>query len=156
MKTYQKPHNKTKRILAYRLKHPKSSIRSIANALKETYSAVYNALFKYDAYKPANAEDKFEHLKDILGNYLVFEEAVEELVQEVVQPVKPSAGQEVLRKEIARLNAVNEELTDQNEILETVLEAVNLQRRGLENVIQYLEAKLGIDEIDARLEATKD
>ena len=73
MKTYQKPHNKTKRILAYRLKHPKSSIRSIANALKETYSAVYNALFTYDAYKPANAEDKFEHLKHILGNYLVEE-----------------------------------------------------------------------------------
>ena len=55
-----------------------------------------------------------------------------------------------------RLNDENEELVDQNEILETVIEAMNTQRRGLENVIQYLEAKLGIDEIDARLEATKD
>jgi hypothetical protein len=30
------------------------------------------------------------------------------------------------------------------------------QNRGLSNVITYLESKLGIDEIDARLEATKD
>ena len=154
MKTYKRPHTKTKRILAYRLKHQKSSIRNVANALKETYSAVYNALSTYDAVRHANAEDKFEHLKDILGDYL--EKETKEVVQEVVRPVELSAGQEVLRKEIMRLNDENEELVDQNEILETVIEAMNTQRRGLENVIQYLEAKLGIDEIDARLEATKD
>jgi hypothetical protein len=40
--------------------------------------------------------------------------------------------------------------------LEAVAKALRLQNRGLSNVITYLESKLGIDEIDARLEATKD
>ena len=39
---------------------------------------------------------------------------------------------------------------------EAVIKALRLQNRGLSNVITYLESKLGIDEIDARLEATKD
>ena len=39
---------------------------------------------------------------------------------------------------------------------EAVAKALRLQNRGLSNVITYLESKLGIDEIDARLEATKD
>lgn len=41
------------------------------------------------------------------------------------------------------------------DILKEVVKACDTQRRGLENVITYLETKLGIDEIDARLEATR-
>jgi hypothetical protein len=40
--------------------------------------------------------------------------------------------------------------------LEAVAKGLRQQNRGLSNVITYLESKLGIDEIDARLEATKD
>jgi uncharacterized coiled-coil DUF342 family protein len=40
--------------------------------------------------------------------------------------------------------------------LEAVAKGLRHQNRGLSNVITYLESKLGIDEIDARLEATKD
>ena len=39
---------------------------------------------------------------------------------------------------------------------EAVAKALRVQNRGLSNVITYLESKLGIDEIDARLESTKD
>ena len=40
--------------------------------------------------------------------------------------------------------------------LEAAAKGLRQQNRGLSNVITYLESKLGIDEIDARLESTKD
>ena len=49
-----------------------------------------------------------------------------------------------------------EELKSKNFVLEAVVKAHTKQLQKLRGVIEYLEEKLGIDEIDARLEATRD
>lgn len=136
MKTYQKPHAKTKRILAYRLKHPKASVSWMANALNATYPSIYNALSKYDALYTEN----LDHLNALVEGYTEPEE-------------KPSVGQQVLRTVIHKSN---EELDDcQREKahlhqkiteLEHLVESMKTQLRGLGNVITYLESKLGMGE----------
>jgi hypothetical protein len=75
----------------------------------------------------------------------------------------PSQGQKILRKEINRLNDslqrqldINKDLTRRVGYWQDLSNNLNKQCRGLENVVLYLETKLGIDEIENRLEATKD
>jgi hypothetical protein len=81
-----------------------------------------------------------------------------------VKKAKPTKGQKILRKVIAGsddlsnavLRSEKASLHSKIDTLEIVIKAMRTQMIGLENVITYLESKLGIDEIDARLESTRD
>jgi hypothetical protein len=81
-----------------------------------------------------------------------------------VKKAKPTKGQKILRKVIAGsddlsdavLRSEKANLHSKIDTLEIVIKAMRTQMIGLENVITYLESKLGIDEIDARLESTRD
>jgi hypothetical protein len=114
---------------------------------------------KVEEYKAANpnATDK-EIAKACETNALY--------VYQILRPkkgTKPTKGQKILRTEIINSDlhikiANNEKAHLHSKIdeLEIIIKAMNFQMRGLQNVITYLETKLGIDEIDARLEATRD
>lgn len=156
MKTYSKPHNNTKRILLYKFDHPNHSVRKIATALTITYQSVYNSLYNYDAL---GSLETLGHLPDLIGDF----KDTGKIVKAAKKVKALTDGQQVLREvlskpdpQVANLQDENEELQMKIEVLEAVIQAAEIQRRGLENVITYLESKLGIDEIDARLEALKD
>jgi hypothetical protein len=147
METYRNPNESTKRILVYKFDHPEQSARQIASALNITYASAYNALYQYDAL---GGMETLGHVPDIVGKNKPAEEA-------------PTEGQKVLRNVLSRPDPQLKRCQEENtrlrlkiETLEAVIQATSIQRRGLENVITYLESKLGIDEIDARLESTKD
>jgi hypothetical protein len=70
------------------------------------------------------------------------------------KPAAPTVAQ--LTSEIAFMEAQIRALRSNIYEQEVVAKVLRHQNRGLSNVITYLESKLGIDEIDARLEATKD
>jgi hypothetical protein len=74
-----------------------------------------------------------------------------------------NSGQKILRKEINRLNdslqrqmEMNKDLTRRVGHWQELSNNLTKQCRGLENVVLYLETKLGIDEIESRLESTRD
>lgn len=156
-----KPHNSSKRILAFKLAHPNISTSKLAKALRLRYGSVYNVLY---TYKALGRDGDLDHLPDLIKGYepksnsrLAFD--IEKNKEEASKPTK---GQEVLREVIAGglgdavLRAEKASLHSKIDDLEALVKAMKTQMRGLENVIQYLETKLGIDEIDARLESTKD
>jgi hypothetical protein len=161
MTIYRKPHNSSKRVLAYKMEHPNYTTSRLAKALKLRYHHVYNTLY---TYKALGGEGTLGHVKELIEGYvpkpnsrLAFD--IEKNKEEASKPTK---GQEILRGVIAGglsdavLRSEKASLHSKIDELEALVKAMKIQNRGLENVIQYLEAKLGIDEIDARLEATKD
>jgi hypothetical protein len=81
-----------------------------------------------------------------------------------LKKAKPTKGQKILREVISHSDGLSAAVARAEKAclhakideLEIVIKAMRTQTLGLENVITYLEAKLGIDEIDARLESTRD
>ena len=72
-----------------------------------------------------------------------------------VKPVAPTAGQEVLRAEITRLNEkiadLNYEMKQMGHLLDEYRDEcrkLKLHHGGLEYIISYLESRLGIKEQD--------
>ena len=163
MLPYRKPHNSSKRILAYKVANPTYTTSRLAKVLNLRYRHVYNTLY---TYKALGGEGTLDHINELIKDYVPkpnsrLEFDIEKNKKEESTPTK---GQEVLREVIAQSEGLKDaihrsekkHLHSKIDELEALVEAMKTQARGLENVIQYLEAKLGIDEIDARLEATRD
>ena len=118
------------KILEHKKSNPEATVAEIAKLLNTSKTYVYQTITDYKAPmrpKPVNAEKK-------------------EVAPTVTQLTNQIAFME---KQILTLRS---DVYEQ----EAVAKALRLQNRGLSNVITYLESKLGIDEIEARLEATKD
>jgi hypothetical protein len=159
---YKNPHNSSKRILAFKMAHPTYTTSRLAKVLNLRYRLVYNTLY---TYKALGGADTLAHVAELIKDYqpkpnskLAFD------LQKKEETTSPTKGQEILREVIAHsdglsnavLRSEKASLHAKIDELEILVKAMKTQMRGLENVIQYLEAKLGIDEIDARLESTKD
>ena len=162
MKQYPRPHTKTKLILAYKLSHSHYSTRKIATVLQMPYTTVYGCLHTYDALGKL---DTLNHLPDLIGQMkdlvIPTKEVQPELpIQPTIEPV--SRGQEVLREILLEDSDEPDEESAEDELkmqvleLEIIVDALTERNKRLVGVIEYLEGKLGIDEIDARLEATRD
>ena len=115
--------NKAKQIREFKQANPSAPINKIADACNATVNYVYQVLHKAKPKK--------------------------------VKPVatQPTEGQEVLRKELVRLNGQLEKwknLAEFNEqrIISLTRQAqdLKLHHSGLEYVISYLESRLGITE----------
>jgi predicted transcriptional regulator len=118
------------KILEHKKNNPEATVAEIAKLLNTSKTYVHQTITNYKApmrSKPVNAEKK-------------------EVATTVTQLTSQIAFME---KQILTLRS---DVYEQ----EAVAKALRLQNRGLLNVITYLESKLGIDEIDARLEATRD
>ena len=118
------------KILEHKKNNPAATPAEIAKLLNTSKTYVYQTITDYKSPmrpKPVNAEKK-------------------EVAPTVTQLTNQIAFME---KQILTLRS---DVYEQ----EAVAKALRLQNRGLSNVITYLESKLGIDEIDARLEATRD
>ena len=118
--------NKAKQIREFKQANPSVSPKGIAEACKVTTTYVYQVLHKL---KPKKVK----------------------AVKPVVAP--PTAGQELLRKEIQRLNHGMDTWERTNAIQERKIDSLTEQLRearlhhgGLEYVISYLESRLGITE----------
>lgn len=121
------------RVLAFRDANPSATVVEIAKALNTSKPYVYQCFTDYKKIKKKNSTVKKVAEK---------KSSVSTLVQLTNQISLMESNIRHLRSNILELEAVEKALRQQN--------------RGLSNVITYLECKLGIDEIDARLEATKD
>lgn len=115
--------NKAKQIREFKEANPSAPINKIADACNATVAYVYQVLHKVKVKK----------------------------VKPVATP--PTAGQEVLRKEIQRLNSEMDKWENISEAKERRISALHEQLRqaklhhnGLEYVISYLESRLGITE----------
>jgi hypothetical protein len=118
------------KILEHKKSNPEATVAEIAKLLNTSKTYVYQTITDYKAPmrpKPVNAEKK-------------------EVAPTVTQLTNQIAFME------KQILALRSDVYEQ----EAVAKALRLQNRGLLNVITYLESKLGIDEIDARLEATRD
>ena len=118
------------KILEHKKNNPEATVAEIATLLNTSKTYVYQTIMDYKSPmrpKPVKAEKK-------------------EVAPTVTQLTNQIAFME---KQILTLRS---DVYEQ----EAVAKALRLQNRGLSNVITYLECKLGIDEIDARLEATRD
>jgi uncharacterized coiled-coil protein SlyX len=118
--------NKAKQIREFKQANPSVSPKGIAEACNATTTYVYQVLHKL---KPKKVK----------------------AVKPVVAP--PTAGQELLRKEIQRLNHGMDTWERTNAIQERKIDSLTEQLRearlhhgGLEYVISYLESRLGITE----------
>ena len=135
--TETKPENTTMtlkaQIIAFRNANPSLSVAEIAKHFKTSKPYVYQSINKYK--KP-------KKVKSLAGK-------VEEK-----KVAAPTVNQ--LNNQIDFLNIRIQNLTSDVAELEAVVKALRLQNRGLSNVITYLESKLGLDEIEARLESKKD
>jgi hypothetical protein len=118
--------NKAKQIREFKQANPSVSPKGIADACNATVTYVYQVLHKL---KPKKVK--------------------------AVKPVatQPTAGQDVLRKEIQRLNhqmdmweRTNEVQERRINLLTEQLREAKLHHNGLEYVISYLESRLGITE----------
>jgi hypothetical protein len=113
---------------------------------------------KIGAYKDANPTAS---IADIAKVFRTSKPYVYQCLNNYVKPkrIKAVAKKVVERNEqgptVNQLNNKIQSLSDEIVVLRGVVDALKRQNRGLDNVITYLESKLGIDEIDARLEATK-
>jgi len=142
MLIYNKPHASTKRVLAYKLAHPSHSTSQIAKTLNLRYRPVYNILY---TYKALGGEDTLGHLNDLVKDYASQKEEVPK-------------GQKILR-DVIRAESLKDAiyLSEKNNLhkkiddLEKMIKFMAVQISGLENVIQYLEAKLGFNKIDPPL-----
>jgi len=117
--------NKAKQIREFKQANPSAPINKIADACNATVAYVYQVLHKMQKKK--------------------------------AKPVaaQPTAGQEVLRKEIMRLNSEMDKWENISEAKERKINALfeqlrqaKLHHNGLEYVISYLESRLGIKEQD--------
>jgi hypothetical protein len=170
MKTYRVPHVKTRKILAYRYANPNDSIWDVAHNCNATYKSAYNALYQYDAFS-----GDFTHLKPLIAGYEWKPPIIPQLSKQISidlpkpeEPKEPPMAQEPEFKQEVEdlLDGIELEDTEKESeiyvlkhdkiILEAVVKAHTQQLQKLRGVIEYLEEKLGIDEIDARLEATRD
>ena len=118
------------KILEHKKNNPEATVAEIATLLNTSKTYVYQTIMDYKTPmrpKPVKAEK-------------------EEAAPTVAQLTNQIS---FLEKQILTLRS---DVYEQ----EAVAKALRLQNRGLSNVITYLESKLGIDEIDARLEATRD
>jgi len=115
--------NKAKQIREFKEANPSAPINKIADACNATVAYVYQVLHKVKAKQ--------------------------------VKPVatQPTAGQDVLRKEIMRLNSEMDKWENISEAKERKINALfeqlrqaKLHHNGLEYVISYLESRLGITE----------
>ena len=112
----------SKKIREYKLANPNAKPKEIAEAVGCKVPYVYQAL-------------KFKSVK----------------AQKVKPEIKPTDGQQILRKEITRLN---EEITkyknlttfqeDRIRFLANKVKDLRLHHEGLEYIISYLESRLGI------------
>jgi hypothetical protein len=118
--------NKAQQIRSYKQANPTHKPSDIAKACGATITYVYQVLHKL---KPKKVK--------------------------AVKPVatQPTAGQELLRKEIQRLNhqmdmweRTNEVQERRVSLLTEQLREAKLHHNGLEYVISYLESRLGITE----------
>ena len=118
------------KILEHKKNNPEATVPEIATLLNTSKTYVYQTIMDYKTPKkpkPVKAEKK---------------QSVPTLVQ--------------LTNQISFLEGQIRDLKSNIYELEGVAKGLRQQNRGLSNVITYLESKLGIDEIDARLEATRD
>lgn len=173
MKVYRAPHVKTRKILAYRYANPNDSIWDVAHNCNVTYKSAYNALYQYDAFS-----GDFTHLKPLIAGYEWKPPIIPQLSKQVSidlpkpeepkEPPMPIAQEPEFKQEVDNLLDGIEIEDDDEEVseldslkqdkivLEAVVQAYGKQLAKLRGVIEYLEEKLGIDEIDARLESTRD
>jgi hypothetical protein len=114
----------SKKIRAFKKMNPDSKSVDIAKAFNTSPSYVYQVL----SYKSAK-EKKMAN-----------------------KPVAPTAGQDVLRKEIKHLNEANDKWQHLSSFQEGRIDVLTKQVRdlkahhtGLEYVISYLESRLGIE-----------
>jgi hypothetical protein len=118
------------KILEHKKNNPEATVAEIAKLLNTSKTYVYQTITDYKSPmrpKPVKAEKK---------------QSVPTLVQ--------------LTNQISFMEGQIRELRSALYEQEAVAKGLRQQNRGLSNVITYLESKLGIDEIDARLEATRD
>jgi hypothetical protein len=118
------------KILEHKKNNPEATPAEIAKLLNTSKTYVYQTITDYKSPmrpKPVKAESK---------------QSVPTFVQ--------------LTNQISFLESQIRTLRSDVYEQEAVAKALRVQNRGLSNVITYLESKLGIDEIDARLESTKD
>ena len=118
------------KILEHKKNNPAATPAEIAKLLSTSKTYVYQTITGYKSPmrpKPVKAEKK---------------------------KVAPTVTQ--LTNQISFLESHIRDLKSNIYELESVAKGLRMQNRGLSNVITYLESKLGIDEIDARLEATRD
>ncbi len=117
------------KILEHKKNNPEATPEEIANLFNTSKTYAYQTIIGYKSpMKPKIAKAE--------------------------KPAAPTVAQ--LTSEIAFMEAQIRALRSNIHEQEAVAKALRHQNRGLSNVITYLESKLGIDEIDARLEATKD
>ena len=121
------------RIGAYKEANPTASIEQIAKALNTSKPYVYQSLANNVKPKRIKAAVKKFVEKKEQGPTLAQLSNKIDLLENIIRSLKSNLAEE-----------------------EQVIKALRMQNRGLDNVITYLESKLGIDEIEARLEATKD
>jgi hypothetical protein len=122
------------KIGAYKEANPTASIEEIAKALNTSKPYVHQSLNNYKKPKKAKA-----------------------VVKKVLEKKKQSVPTFVqLTNQIGFLEGQIRDLKSNIYQQEAVAKGLRLQNRGLSNVITYLESKLGIDEIEARLESTRD
>ena len=117
--------NKAKQIREFKQANPSAPINKVADACNATVAYVYQVLHKVKTKK----------------------------VKPEAAP--PTAGQDVLRKEIMRLNSEMDKWENISEAKERKINALfeqlrqaKLHHNGLEYVISYLESRLGIKEQD--------
>ena len=118
------------KILEHKKNNPEATPAEIAKLLNTSKTYVYQTIMNYKTPmrpKPVKEEKK---------------QSVPTLVQ--------------LTNQISFMESQIRDLRSAVYELEAVAKGLRQQNRGLSNVITYLESKLGIDEIDARLESTKD
>jgi hypothetical protein len=139
---YKKPHNSSKRILAFKMAHPTYTTSRIAKVLNLRYRLVYNTLYTYRAL---GGPDTLSHINDLIEDYQPNSKLAFDL-QKKEESSEPTRGQEILREVIADglNNAENIELRHKVEVLEHLVESMKTQMVGLGNVITYLESRLGI------------
>jgi hypothetical protein len=121
------------KICAYKEANPTASIEEIAEALNTSKPYVYQSLMNYKKPKKVKAVVKKVVEKKEQGPTLAQLTSKIDLLEGVIRHLKGNLAEE-----------------------EQVIKALRIQNRGLDNVITYLESKLGIDEIEARLESTRD
>jgi len=122
--------NVAKKVRDYKTANPSATIEDIAKACETSTGYVYQVMYKMKQ-KKLKAIRKLKPVAETTES-------------------KPSVGQEVLRKEIKRLNAEIDKWKNLSSFHEQKLNVLLRQNKdlkdhhsGLEYVISYLEARLG-------------